>query len=80
MTDWLSKGTARRTRVQRFPIIHALVQDTGEWVMWCTSGKAEEDNPLGTRFCRECRQLVHDAVANGDLDPEDVQEWGPFTT
>lgn len=80
MSDWLSEGTAYRSPVQKEPVVHALVQHGSEWAMWCSGGKGRVDNPHGNRLCRPCRQLVRDAVANGDLEPGEVRRWGPFDT
>ncbi len=73
--SWLSQGTAHRSPVQRTPIIHLIVDDGGEWRMWCTYGKGREDNPHGDRLCSKCRQLARDAVADESVGAEEVGRW-----
>ncbi len=79
MADWITEGTARRTRVQIQPVIHLVVRDGGryEWSMWCSGGQGRADTVLYVpgrrpRFCRECRQLAQDAVDDGTLAPSEI--------
>jgi hypothetical protein len=75
MASWLTEGTAHRSPVQRTPVIHLLVDEGGEWRMWCSYGKGREDNPHGNRLCRLCQQLARDAFAAGDVNVDDVRRW-----
>ncbi|WP_280184563.1 MULTISPECIES: hypothetical protein [Nocardia] len=75
ISSWLNVGTAHRTPVQLTPIIHLLVQEHGEWRMWCTGGKGRPDNPHGNRLCPQCRELATEAVTEGMLDPADAARW-----
>lgn len=73
--QWLVEGTAHRTRVQEKPVIHLLVDQGGERVMWCTSGKGRPDSPHGGRHCGDCAGLLVDAVAEGMADPDEHRNW-----
>lgn len=76
--SWLIEGTAWRTPVQRFPIVHLLVADTEE--LWCTGTKGRPDNPVrgvGERICKTCQQLALDAIEDETLSPEDVGRFLP---
>ena len=72
-----SIGTAHRTPVQRTPVIHMLVQENGDWRMWCSYGKGREDNPHGNRFCPKCKTLVADAINDGTMDPSEAGRFAP---
>lgn len=70
---WLTEGTAKRTPVQRTPVIHLLIAETEE--MWCSSSPGRPDNPFGNRLCRKCRELAREAVAEGMLDAKSAGRW-----
>jgi hypothetical protein len=72
MSDWLVPGTAHRTPVQRTPIIHLIVRETGE--MWCSGSKGRPDYPHGDRLCPKCKRLAQDAAAEEMLNP-DEEPW-----
>lgn len=76
MSSWLTQGTAHRTRVQRTPVIHLLVQGGDGWAMWCSGGKGREDSPHGNRLCRGCRELARDCAAEGQWShSEHMDRW-----
>jgi hypothetical protein len=81
VADWITEGTAHRTRVQVQPVIHLVVRDSGrfEWSMWCSGGQGRQDTVLyipgrRPRFCPECRGLAQDAVDDGTLAPSDLTD------
>jgi hypothetical protein len=76
MSSWIVEGTAHRSRVSPAPVRHLLVDNCGEWSLWCSSGKGRKDyNPHSKRFCHECLALAKEAIAEETLDPSDVHGW-----
>lgn len=76
MASWITEGTAYRSPVRRDPVRHLLVDgrhNGWDYAMWCSGSQGRKDNnPHSRKYCRECRQLALDAIAEGDLAPEDV--------
>lgn len=72
MSSWVTEGTAHRTGVQRTPVIHLLVDNGGDWAMWCSGSKGREDSPYGGRLCRPCRELARECYERGEWDDDDV--------
>jgi hypothetical protein len=75
MSSWFTEGTAHRTRVQPTPIIHILVDQGGDWAMWCSGSKGREDSPHGNRTCRECRTLMREAFERGEVTAYEARNW-----
>lgn len=85
MADWISEGAAERSAVQIFPVRHLLVQEPRGWSMWCSAGRGvpQTANPGNKKFCRGCRTLANEAIADGTLAASDVSLWpvtGPGET
>ncbi len=80
---WLRDGVSARSPWGiPEPVRHLLV-DAGqnEWRLWCSGGAGRaEENPQSGRFCRRCRPLAADAVADGVLDPAGLGNWPAFAS
>lgn len=76
MSSWIQEGTAHRSAVRKYPVRHLLVDNCGEWSLWCSSGKGRPDcNPHSKKFCRECLALAKDAIAEDMMSPSDANGW-----
>jgi hypothetical protein len=76
MASWIIEGTAHRSPVRMYPVRHLLVDNGGEWTLWCSGGKGRPDcNPHSKKFCRECVSLANEAIEDDTLAPDDVNGW-----
>lgn len=76
MADWITEGTAHRSRISPNPVRHLLVRDGNDWALWCSGSRGRQDyNPHGTKFCAECRRLAAAAIEDETLSRDDVHGW-----
>lgn len=59
------------------PVRHLVIMPDGSnWRLWCSGSLARrEENQQSGRFCRRCRRLAADAIADGTLDERTVSGW-----
>jgi hypothetical protein len=77
MADWIKEGCAERSAARIVPVRHLLVDDNGNWSLWCGGSKGHPQTPVpgNERFCRECLELANEAIGDETLDPADVHGW-----
>lgn len=80
--QWIDEGVAVRTMFGHpNPVVHLVVGDRHE--LWCSGGPgrvaaiAAGTGLSGGRPCPKCAALARDAIAEGDLAPEDVPRFVP---
>ena len=77
MADWIKEGAASRSTAAIAPVRHLLVDDNGDWSLWCSGGKGHPQTPVlgNERFCRECLALANEAIEDETLNAADVSGW-----
>jgi hypothetical protein len=77
MTDWIKEGCAERSAARIAPVRHLLVDDNGNWSLWCGGSKGRPQTPVpgNNKFCRECLALADEAIEDETLAPESVIPW-----
>lgn len=75
--EWIDEGASERSAARIEPVRHLLVDNGGEWLMWCSAGKGSRQTAVSTnkRFCRECLALANEAIEDDTLSPADVSGW-----
>jgi len=77
MANWINEGCAERSAARIAPVRHLLVDDNGNWSLWCGGSKGHPQTPVpgNSKFCRECLALASEAIADETLAADDVCGW-----